>query len=172
MAGTMDWLDGSSATDASSSNPGFGDINFGAVGSAASDLFGSFGDKLEAGAYKQAQHLEEGNEWLTAASTQIQEVQATRKLLGAQGATQAAIEGAGFTVGGSGGDLLRSNAEQGSITKQLIQTRGNIEEQNFAQKAAAYGQMATAARNAAQGGLLGAALQGGQAALPFVEGLF
>src|SRR5579859_4165463 len=93
---------------------------------AASDIFGgimnSEADKLkaqglraEAANYGLASVLAGENEQYTVESTAVQQAALQRNYEKAEGTTEAQIAGAGFTKGGSAGDIIRSNAQQGAI---------------------------------------------------------
>lgn len=130
------------------------------LGSAVTDLFSAQGSKQAGAAYGKAATIAEQNELLTQRSTAIQEQQEQRTITQALGTEQAGVSGVGFTSGGSALDLLRSSAQQGALSKQLIANQGEITAQGFAQQAAAYtGQeqaAQTAAKGQAGGGILGA----------------
>lgn len=118
----------------------FGDIGeiFGDVGGAVSDLFGAKGSQKAGDAYGKAATIAEQNKALTLRSTAIQEQQAAEQTYQVLGAEKASTAGAGFTAGGSAGDLMRSSASQAALSKQLIQNQGEITAQGYEQQAQAY----------------------------------
>lgn len=131
---------------------------FGNFGTAASDLFAGFaasdkikGDQLEAASYGEAASLALQNEQFTKVSTGIQEAQQQRELNLSLGRTQSEIAGAGFTGSGSGLDILRSSAAQGSIQKAVTGQQGLITEAGYQEQANAYTNMESAAYAAAKG---------------------
>ena len=159
-----------------------------ALGNAASDIFGGIeaaqGDQIKAEGlevegtdYTMAAALATQNAEFTQQSTAVQEYQAHRSLEKAQGSTTADIAGAGFTSGGSGEDILRSNAEQGAIQKQILTQQGNITEASYNEQAASYTNLAAYSESAASsekklgteaeiGGFVGGALSIGAAFAP------
>ncbi len=137
------------------------------LGGAVGSLFGASGDKAEASAYRTAASIAAGNAQITQQSVGIQQTQAQRKIFQVEGAQQAEVGGAGFAQTGSAGDLLRSTAQQGSLTHQLIQAQGQIQVNSFQEQASSYQAMAKAADMAAGGGIFGGLLKGASAALSF-----
>jgi hypothetical protein len=141
------------------------DINFGDLGGAVSDLFGGIGDLTESQGYATAAKIAQSNEQLEQASTAIQETQANRQIYQAQGATQAAYGNAGLAMSGSAQDVLRMGAQQGALKKQILGVQGQINEQNYAEQAQSFSQMASTATTAAAGSF-------GSGLLSAVGGLF
>lgn len=132
----------------------------GMLGGAVSDLFGSSGSSQAAGAYGKAAQIAEFNKALTLRSTAIQEKQQdiqTYKVLGTEAAD---VAGAGFTSGGTAGDLMRASAQQAALSKQLIQNQGEITAQGFEEQAAAYTGQQQAAQTQSKGQAAGGILQG------------
>lgn len=134
--------------------------NYGAAGSAfgaaVSDLFAGFGanyqissDRAEAGMYGDAVQLALQQKEVAAENEDIKTTQANRALLTAQGTTTAEIAGAGFANSGSALDLLRSNAEQGSLANATLKIQGAIQQQTYEEQAVAYSQMERMANSAA-----------------------
>lgn len=124
---------------------------FGDFGGAVSDLFGAQGSSQAAGAYEKAAQIALTNEALTRRSTAIQEQQQNIQTYKVIGSENAEVAGAGFTQGGSAGDLLRSSAQQASLSKQLISTQGEINAQGYEQQAQAYEGQAQASKTQAKG---------------------
>jgi hypothetical protein len=151
---------------------GLGSI-FGLFGSAAQGIFGSQasqalaqGEFQAAGFYQQGAQIATKNIGLEKESVDIQEAQLNRKVEQTIG-TQTADIGAANLSGGSAGDLMRDSLHQGALAKAVVSVQGSIQENAFAQQAAAYSAMsasATAAGNAAnksaQGQLFGGILSG------------
>lgn len=146
-----------------------GSIDFGGLGGAVSGLFGAFGDFAEGKAYSTASQLALQNARITQESTNIQETQANRQIYKTLGAQSAEVGGANLSASGSALDLMRSSAQQGALTKQLIQAQGTITEQGFEAESAQYQGMASAANSAGAGGIFGSILKGVGAVLPFLS---
>jgi hypothetical protein len=150
----------------------FGASTVNAVGGAASDVFAGFGDEAKASGYPAEQQeygeaatLAQQNEQFTADSTAIKEAQLNRESTMAMGRTEADVAGAGFANSGSALDLLRSNAQQGSLTQAVASQQGLITEagyqeqqESYEQMANAAGQAAGAAKTAATGAFIGAGI--------------
>jgi hypothetical protein len=126
------------------------------IGAGVSDIFQGFadqtkaaGDILEGQAYTAAAALARQNEEYTKESTAIQEAQQQRELLMSTGRTTAEIAGGGFSLSGSGLDILRASAAQGSLQKAVIGQQGLITEAGYKEQAQSYSLMASAANNAA-----------------------
>lgn len=132
----------------------------GSIGGAVSDLFGASGSSKAAGAYTKAADIATSNAQLTERSTAIQTQQQEQQTYKVLGTEQAATAAAGFTMGGSALDLLRSSTQQAALSKELIQNQGEITAQGYQQQAAAYQGQAQAAKEQAKGqgagGILGA----------------
>jgi len=131
-----------------------------AAGGAIEDLFGSSGSASAASAYSEAATIAQSNELTTRASTQVQEDQAGIAIFKALGTERADVAGAGFTPGGSAGDLMRSSALQAALSKTLIEDQGSITAKGYAEQASAYGGQAEAAQAQGQGQVVGGILQG------------
>lgn len=140
----------------------------GGLGGAVSSIFGGIGDFSEADAYKKAAEYSTLNAQLETESTDIQMTQARRQIFQAQGATRAAAGGAGLSLSGSIGDIIRSNQQQGNLQLQLVHTQGLINENAYLEQAAANKGMAAAAEAGGVGDIIGGVLKGAAAALAFV----
>jgi hypothetical protein len=138
----------------------FGNSTFSDIGGAVSDLFQgkataaqlrlkSHGDLVEAQDFDLASGLAKQNSAFTEQSTEIKQVQAQRQEYLGIGTETADIAGAGFQQSGSALDLLRSSAQQGALTKQVLGQQGLITEAGYNEQASAYTNMAGAARYAA-----------------------
>jgi hypothetical protein len=132
----------------------------GSIGGAVSDLFAAKGDKAEATNYTAAAALADKNAQYTELSTGIKNMQADRQIYQTIGQQQADVAGAGFSGGGSSGDLLRSSAEQGSLTHATLSEQGLIQEQGYQEQAASYRTMASSANNASTGSTIGGIIKG------------
>ncbi|HLW90506.1 MAG TPA: hypothetical protein VKS78_04290 [Roseiarcus sp.] len=137
------------------------------VGGAVADLFSSEGDKAEAGNYERAAMLARQEAQFTKSSVNVQDIMATRQITQALGQEQAGYAASGLTGGGSAGDVLRASAQQGALTKGLIQYQGAETEYGLNEQAASYDAMAEAAKKASEGGIFGAVLKGAGAAANF-----
>jgi hypothetical protein len=133
---------------------------FSDAGGAVSDLFAAEGDKAEAQNYTLAAQLAGQNEQYTELSTSIKNTQADRQIYQTIGKQQAEVAGAGFSAGGSAGDLLRDSAAQGSLSHAVISEQGYITEQGYKEQQQSYKTMADAANNAALGSEIGGAIKG------------
>lgn len=133
-------------------------LNF---GQGVADLFGpnataeglrikAHGDLSEALNFDLASDLAKQNALFEKASTGIKEMQTQRQTYLGLGQETADIAGAGFSMSGTGLDLLRSGVEQGALTKQVVTAQGQIKEAGYKEQSAAYTNMAEAARQAAQ----------------------
>ena len=139
----------------------FGNATFTDVSGAVSDLFQgqatasqlrlkAAGDISEAQNFDLASGLAKQNEQFTEQSTAIKEVQQQRQNYLQIGTQTADIAGSGMQLSGSGLDILRSSAQQGALTKQVIGAQGLITEAGYNEQAAAYTNMSKAAQFAAE----------------------
>ena len=133
------------------SQAGFADL-----GNAVSDIFGAIGSAASAKGYKEAAGYATQNADIAQQSTQIQELQASRKIYQTLGGQQADIAGAGLAKSGGALDIMRDSANQGSLTKQLIKNQGAITVNGYEAEAANYSAMASAASASAKGKGIGA----------------
>lgn len=122
---------------------------------AVSDLFAASADKskatgdfLEAQNYDLAGGLATQNAQYQQWTTNIQALQAEKKTMQSAGTATADIAGSGLATSGSGMDLLRENAENGAIAKDVGITQGNIQEAGYEEQAKSYNIMSQAATNA------------------------
>lgn len=132
-----------------------GGINFGNLGQGVQDLFQATGDRLEAKNYEEAQHLAEIEKSVTEQSTAIQQAQAGRQIEATIGAQKSGVAAGGFTETGSALSLLQNSAQQAALTHQVIAQQGLLTETSQQAQADAYGNMASAAKNAATGATVG-----------------
>lgn len=144
---------GSYAADLFSSN------NFwSGAGGAVSDLFAAQGSKLAGKQYGMAAASSEQAARDTELSTGIQLVQADRNILQVTGGQLSDTSGAGFSMSGSAGDLLRMSASNGALTKQLISEQGNMTAAGFRSQAQSYRTQQAGAKTESTGQLIGAGL--------------
>lgn len=169
-----------SQSSSGGSSGGYGSANVRAAGAGVSDIFAGFGDidkmhadEMESAQYTEAAELAEQNKQFTAQSTSIKEAQDTREITKAMGRTTADVAGAGFATSGSALDILRSNAQQGAITKAVASEQGQITEAGYQEQADSYTTMASVASEAAKsanlasiGSFVGAGFNFLAAALP------
>lgn len=134
------------------------DANFGEIGSGIGGVAGGIGDLFAAGGYGDAAAAAEKDAELTRRMTAIQEVQEQRKDYMLMGGTESDVAGAGFAMSGSGLDILRSSAQQASLSKDLIATQGEINATTFDAQAAAYNAQANASTAGGVGGIISGAL--------------
>lgn len=127
-------------------------------GGAVGDLFGAAGSKQASSAYTTAAKIAEQNKALTERSTAITEQQQNIQTFKVLGTEQADVAGAGFTAGGTAGDLLRASAQQAALSKQLIQNQGEITAGGYEQQAQAYQGQAQAAQTQSKGQAAGGVL--------------
>lgn len=152
----------------------FGESTVNDIAGGVSDFFAAFGADQQAAAtgeeaqtYGEAATLAQQNEQFTAQSTAIQEAQQNRQITQAMGRTTAQVAGAGFANSGTALSLMRSNAEQGSLSQAVTAQQGLMNEASYAEQAQADTNMQTAAldteaaeKNAATGDIIGGVLKG------------
>lgn len=138
---------------------------FGDLGGAVDAIFGAVGQLKSAKGYQKAAQFAQENASLAQQSTNIQQIMAQRKITQTVGGQQADIAGAGLANAGSALDIMRDSASQASLTKQLITTQGQINVLGYEAEAANYESMASAAKTAAGGGILGGLLKGAGAVM-------
>ncbi len=129
---------------------------------AAGDLFGGvmggISDFQAAGGYKSAAKLATQSAALSGASTRIQFMQEQRKIYQVTGGQQADIAASGLKMAGSALDIIRSSAEQASLSKQLIERQGEITTLGFKAQATAYSAQASASETSGIGSIVGGVL--------------
>lgn len=146
------------------SQAGFADL-----GGAVKDLFGGIGELASAKGYKAAAGYATQNAEIAQQSEQIQETQAQRKIYQTLGGQKADVAGAGLSASGSALDVMRSSAEQGSLTKQLIRNQGAINVAGYEEEAANYNAMATAAKASGTGSIIGSVISAASAVVAFSD---
>ncbi len=124
---------------------------FSELGGGIGDLFSASGDKKAAKGYYQAAGYALKNVDLVKQSTALQETQAQREIYKVLGGQQADIAGAGLAASGSALDIIRSSAQQGALTKQLINYQGQITENGYEAEAASYIAQGQSLKAAAKG---------------------
>lgn len=107
------------------------------------------GDLAEASNYDLASSLAEANKAFTEQSTRLQMSQTDRQIIQATGAQRAGAAAAGFSSGGSAGDILRDSAQQGALAKGTLAQQGVITEAGYEEQAQSYTTLANAGRMAA-----------------------
>jgi len=146
------------------SQAGFADL-----GGAVKDLFGGIGEFASASGYTAAANFASQNADIAAQSTQIQETQAQRKIYQSLGGQQADYGGAGLAKSGSALDVMRSSAEQGSLTKQLIANQGAINVAGYEEEASNYNAMASAAKSSGTGSIIGGVISAAASIFAFSD---
>lgn len=133
------------------------------IGGAVGDLYSASGDLKSVGEYEQAEDIAQSDVELEKAATGIKEAQQQRQFEQTIGSQQAQIGGAGFGASGTAMDLFRSSTQQGALAHATIATQGLVNENSYQQQANAFGAEASAARAAAQAGLVGGIIKGVEA---------
>lgn len=129
------------------------------LGGAVGDIFSGFGAMASASAYSTASKLSYESADITKRSTAIQEQQQNIQTYKAIGTEEAQTAAAGFDTGsGSAGDLMRSSASQAALSKQLIESQGEITEKGYEEQGVAYKGQEKASNMQATGDFLGGAL--------------
>jgi hypothetical protein len=146
------------------SQAGFADL-----GGAVKDLFGGIGEFESAKGYSAAAGFATQNAEIAAQSTQIQEVQAQRKIYQTLGGQQADIAGAGLAKSGNALDIMRDSAQQGSLTKQLIANQGAINVAGYEEEASNYSAMASAAKSSGTGSIIGGVISAAASIFAFSD---
>lgn len=127
------------------------------LGGGASDIFSAFGqnykaqgNRIEAEMYGRAAKFADTEAVVSESSTNIQEAQQQRQVYQGLGDVSAAIAGEGFDASGSGLDILRSSAQQGSLQAAAIKQQGLINTTGYQEQAANYRSMQKASELAAK----------------------
>lgn len=112
---------------------------FGGTGSIFSGIAGAQSSKAAATEYGYAQTFAKEQ-------TALSESIASRQIYQTQSAIRAGAAANGFQLSGSAGDILRSSAQQGALTKGAISLQGAAQEQSYLEqqkgaKSAATGQL-------------------------------
>lgn len=126
-----------------------------AAGDLFSGIFSGIGQFEAAAAYGNAARYADQSAKLTHTSTIIQEAQKQREIYGVLGGQRADIAAGGAMASGSALDIIRSSAQQASLSKQLIAHQGLITELGFKAQKSAYEAQQTAAEMAGYGDIVG-----------------
>lgn len=130
----------------------------GAVGDLFGGIAGGLSDFEAAKGYEKAGRYSTQSADLTAASTRIQLAQKDREIFSVLGGQRSDIASSGALASGSALDIIRSSAQQASLSKQLIEHQGLITELGFSAQAEAYKAQAGAAKTAGVGSIVGGVL--------------
>ena len=130
-------------------------FDYATLGSGLSSIFQGAGGFLSAGGYEEAAQIDEQNAKLERLSADIKLTQADREAYRVVGQTEAAIGSNGFSLSGSGLDVLKSNTQQLSLNKNLVAEQGMIDVNSWKEKAAAERGAAQAAQIGGGGDILG-----------------
>ena len=104
------------------------------------------GDIAEADNYDLASALARENEAYTQQSTRLQQSQLDRQLTQTIGGQRASVAAAGFSSGGSAGDIMRDSASQGALAHGVLGQQGSITEAGFEEQAKSFDTMSRAGR--------------------------
>ena len=131
-------------------------------GGGVSDIFGgvaqgmkSDASKLEAGQYREAAKFSRFNEDVTKQSTEIKLAQQQRQAYQGIGAVEAGVAAGGFSMSGSGLDILRSSTQQAALEHAVVGQQGQVAALGYEEQAKSYDAMAVAADKAAEAGKMG-----------------
>lgn len=128
------------------------------IGGAISSIFGGIGDLAASDSYSTAADMAKKNADVVQRSTNIQVEQANRQAYQVLGTTEAVAGANGMTLSGSSMDVLKSNAQQTSLNKALIENQGAIDKTGWMEKASADEGQASASTAAGIGGIAGGVL--------------
>lgn len=129
------------------------------LGGGISSLFSAAGEVSSASAYTKAANLNKTNALIAENSANLNASLTERNSVQARGTIEASTGATGFTLGGSAGDLLRMQSQQGAIAKSLILQQGELQSQSYQAQAAAEQGQAAAAKTSAGGGFFGGLLK-------------
>lgn len=142
--------------DSGGGSVGLSSTSFSLLGGAAADIFGGFadldkskGNEIEASNYRQASEFATYEAKVQNATTAVQEAQTQRQVYQGLGKVAASIGGSGFSDSGSGGDILRSSAQQGALQSAIAEQTGQVAEAGYKEQAKSYESMAEASDMAA-----------------------
>jgi hypothetical protein len=127
----------------------------GGVGDLFQGIATGIGDIAEGNAYKKAQRYALQNANVAQEAGDIKLEQTRRAIFRTIGAQEAGYAGAGLTESGSAQSVLRSSISQGALEKAIVnaQTQSNVT--GYKEQAAQFGGMATAAKAAGIGAIIG-----------------
>ena len=151
---------------------------FGGIGGAVSDLFAgqaaaisAQGDYQAAASYNYGAFLEDQNVGTETTALQIQQTQMDRKIAKVEGQGVAA-EGAANVSGGSAGDIMRENIQQGALAKTMINTQGQLQINGYKEQATAMRGEAAAANAAGDAAMKQSQMAPFSAGLSLLGGVF
>jgi len=128
---------------------------FGAAGDLIGGVTDFFSGSAEAAGAKSAAGYYTQAAQITQQATALKAIQQQRQFYQVQGAAQAQIGASGLASSGSAADILRANAQQGSMAKAMVEQQGRIQEQAYLGQAGEAQQEAAASKSKGKGGLLG-----------------
>lgn len=138
---------------------GFAD-GFGFIGSAISDLFGSSASASAAGGYKKAAALAGTEGKIAGYSGDTKLALEQRQAYQIIGGQQADVAGAGFTSGGSAGDLMRDSEMQAHMVAAAAKEQSSLQQLDFQSEQQTDLEKASEASSSSSGGLFGAIASG------------
>ena len=141
------------------------------LGSAVTDLFGAQGATASAKSYDQAAAIADQNAQLTQQETAIKETQQSRQIYKTIGSQTAGVAGAGFSGGGTAGDLLRDSSSQGALAKAMTADQGAITENSYAEQAGMFRGMSAAASSSSTAQTVSGIIQGAGGAYNLAKGV-
>jgi hypothetical protein len=150
-------------------SPGAAGSIAGGVGDLFSGIFAGLGDFAEGKAYSQAAKYAQQNAIVSEEAGKIKSFQAERAIYKTIGAQQAEYAGAGLTGGGSAQEVLRSSISQGALEKAIINEQTQINVTGYEEQAAQFKGMATAAKDAGTGSIIGGVFKAAAAIIPFLS---
>jgi hypothetical protein len=127
----------------------------GGVGDLFQGIATGIGDFAEASAYKKAQRYALNNANIAQEAGDIKMEQTKRAIFKTIGAQEAGYAGAGLTSSGSAQEVLRSSISQGALEKAIVNAQTQINVNGYKQEAAEFAGMATAAKAAGIGAIIG-----------------
>lgn len=133
---------------------------FGDLGGAVGDLFDAEGATQSAASYRTAAKFSGTNAALEQASGAIKLAQVTRQGYLGIGQTSSDVANAGFSMSGSGLDLLRSSRQQATLAQALTTEQTQVDVNSYKEQQSAELSQASSADTAAQGDIFGSILKG------------
>lgn len=131
-------------------------------GGGVSDLFAGFGQGIKAGAaqiegsqYREAASFSRFNEDITNRSTELKQYQQQRQAYQSIGQQEASTAANGFSMSGSGIDLLRSSTQQAALEHAVIGQQGQVQALGYEEQAKSYDAMAAASDKASEASKFG-----------------
>lgn len=133
---------------------------FSDIGGAAADLFDAQGAGESAQSYQDAAAFSGTNAALETQATAIKVAQAQREGYLGIGQEKNQIGAAGFSMGGSALDLVRSARQQSSLQQGALSLQGAIDVNSYKQQQTAELDQAQSAQSAQSGDIFGSILKG------------